>query len=108
MKIKLIINNRLEDDLYYDQFDPNLKKFVQNRKIKSYDEKKWKDGSVYEFNSLKEIQEFIDSCDINFTDEYAKNFNDYNWEEIDINYFIDPSEDNLMRLFIESHKECRD
>ena len=33
MKIKLIINNRLEGDLYYDQFDFNLKKFVKICKI---------------------------------------------------------------------------
>ena len=108
MKIKLIINNRLESDLYYDRFDPISKKFVQTRKIKSYDEKKWKDGSVYEFNTLKEIREFVDSCDIDFTDEYMENFGGYTWEEIDRNYFIDPSEDNLMRLFIESHTECID
>ena len=108
MKIKLIINNRLEGDLYFDQFDFNLKKFVQIRKIESYDEKKWKDGSVYEFNTLKEIKEFIDSCDIDFTDEYVKEFNDYSWDEIDIHYSIDPSEDNLMRLYIESHKMCID
>ena len=106
MKIKLIINNRLEGDLYYDQFDFNLKKFVKICKIESYDEKKWNDGSVHEFNTLKEIKEFIDSCDIDFTDEYVKNFDDYSWDEIDIHYSIDSSEDNLMRLYIESHKEC--
>lgn len=108
MKIKLIINNQLEDELYSAKYDPNTKKSVEIRRIKPYDESKWKDLSVYEFNTLKEMKEFIDSCDIDFTDEYVKEFNDYSWDEIDIHYSIDPSEDNLMRLYIESHKMCID
>ena len=108
MIIKLIINNNLEDEKYYEKYDFNLKKFVQIRRIEPYDEKKWKNGSVREFNTLKEMREFIDSCDIDFTEKYAENFSNYDWEEIDINYYIDPSEDNLMKLYIGSHREWRD
>ena len=108
MKIKLIINNQLEDELCSAQYDPNTKKSVEIRRIKPYDERKWKDQSVYEFNTLKEMKEFIDSCDIDFTDEYAARFCCWDWEEIDIDYYIDPSEDNLIILRIGSHSEWRD
>ncbi len=106
--MKLVIENVLEDELYYDFYDPNTKEFVKKRRIESYDEKKWKDGSVYEFNTLKEMADFIDSCDIDFTEEYAKRFGNWSWEEIDIEYYIDKSEDNLMILLISSHDEWRD
>lgn len=95
--------------LYYDLYDPNTEKFVKSRRIKPYDEKKWKDGSIYEFNTLKEIGDFIDSCDIDFTEEYEEyeDFSSWYWEEIDIEYHIDKSEDNLMVLLISSHSEIR-
>lgn len=108
MKIKLVIENYLEECLYGKVYDHNLKNHVEIRRIEPYDEEKWKNGSVYEFNTLKEVHEFIDSCDIDFTEEYADRFNSYDWEEIDIDYRIDPSEDNLMVLFIGSHQEWRD
>lgn len=107
--MKLIIRNLLEDGLYSDVYDENTKELVKKRRIERYDEEKWKDGSVYEFNTLKEMGEFIESCDINFTKEYEdRKFGEWSWEEIDIDYYIDPSEDNLMILMISSHCEWRD
>lgn len=103
--MKLVINNLLEDGLYYDFFDPNTREFVKRRRIERYDEEKWKDGTVYEFNTLKEMADFIESCDIDFTEDYEKRFSDLGWEEIDIGYHIDTSEDNLMVLVISSHNE---
>lgn len=103
--MKLVINNLLEGELYYDFFDPNTMEFVKRRRIERYDEEKWKDGTVYEFNTLKEMADFIESCDIDFTDDYEKSFSKWSWEEIDIEYRIDTSEDNLMILIISSHRE---
>lgn len=106
--MKLVINNLLEGGLYYDFYDPNAKDVVKRRRIERYDEEKWKDGSVYEFNTLSEMADFIESCDIGFTEDYGKRFSDWDWEEIDIDYYIDTSEDNLMILLISSHNEWRD
>lgn len=109
MKIKLIIENHLEDSLYYNKYVPDLGERIQQRRIKPYDEDRWKNNSVYEFNTLKEMKDFIDSCDIDFTDEYADvKFNCWYWEEIDIDYYISDEEDNLMILYIGSHEEWRD
>lgn len=109
--MKLVIKNELEHGgLYHDFYDPNTGKFVKKRRIEPYDEEKWKDGSVYEFNTLKEMCDFIDSCDIDFTEDYEEyeHFNSWYWEEIDIDYYIDKSEDNLMILLISSHAEFRE
>lgn len=107
--MKLIIKNCLEEDgLYYDFYDSNIEEFVKKRRIKSYDEEKWKNGSVYDFKTLKEMGKFIKTCDIDFTEEYAKNnFSRWFWEEIDIEYHIDDSEDNLIILSISSHEDFR-
>ena len=106
MKIKLIIKNYLENDLYYNEYDRDSKELVQKRRIKQYDEDKWKNDSVYEFDTLKEMKDFIDSCDIDFTDEYADlKFDRWSWEKIDIDYYIGDKEDNLMFLSIGSHSE---
>lgn len=110
MAIKLIIKNDLEDGLYVNVRELPGKMVVNRmRRIKPYDEEKWKDGSVYEFNTLKEVREFIDSCDIDFTDEYAeRSFSQWSWEEIDIDYEIGKEEDNLIYLYIGTHDEWRD
>lgn len=107
--MKLIIKNSLEgSDLYYKFFDTSTGEFVKKRKINQYDEKKWKNGSVYEFNTLKEMGDFINSCDIEYTEEYVDyEFSDCMYEYIDIDYYIDKSEDNLMVLSISSQLECR-
>ena len=109
MKLKLVIKNELENGLYYERYNPETNEFVSARRIEQYDENKWKNGSIYEFNTLKEMCEFIDTCDIDFTSEYANyEFSEWSWEEIDIDYYIDPSKDNLMIMIISSYHEFRD
>ena len=109
MKLKLVIENQLEEELYTQDYDPTINDYVRGiRRIEPYDEEKWKNGTVYEFDTLKEMFEFIDSCDIDFTKEYAESFGQWSWEEIDIDYYICPTEYNLMLLRIGSHPEWRD
>ena len=114
MKIKLIVKNRLEDELYIDVYKipGDVGKEMNEyriRRIKPYDEEKWKDGSIHEFNTLKEVADFYDSCDIDFTEEYADSyFDELHWEEIDIDYVISKEEDNLVELYIDTHDEFGD
>lgn len=108
MAIKLIIENELECDLYFDHYNPDTKETKKIRRVKHYDENKWNDGHTYEFNTLKEVINFIDTCDIDFTDEYGERFCEWDWEEIDIDYYIDSKEDNLIIMLIASHNEWRD
>ena len=114
MEIKLIVKNKLEDALYQDvsDFPADVGKDTSEyriRRIKPYDEEKWKDGSIYEFNTLKEVADFYDSCNIDFTEEYADSyFDDWHWEEVDIDYVISKEEDNLIELYISTHDEFRD
>ena len=114
MEIKLIVTNKLEDELYKDvcKFPDGVGKEMieyRIRRIKPYDEEKWKDGSIHEFNTLKEVADFYDSCDIDFTEEYADlYFDEWHWEEIDIDYVISKEEDNLIELYICTHDEFED
>ncbi len=91
-KIKLVVVNWLEKDLYY---EPNPAE--RSRRIKPYDEEKFKNRSVYYFNSLKDVGDFVKSCNIEFTEEYRKrNFTAWEWEEIYVRYLIDQTEDNTL------------
>lgn len=103
--IKLIIRN----DLYNYETKHVLEdgKWIEKeiRVVRSYDEEKWKDGRIYEFNTLKEVQEFINTCDIWFTDEKIDTFNCWTWEEIDKEIWIETCEDNLIVFCISSHEE---
>lgn len=76
--------------------------------IKPYDQEKWRDGKEYEFNTLKELKEFTDTCEIDFKDEVKVRFGNWYWMEIDKNLLIDISEDNKMRFIISCHGEWRD
>lgn len=76
--------------------------------VKPYDMDKWKDGRIYEFETLKDVKEFIDSCDIEFTDEVEEGFCDWSWMGMVFGNYIDPSEDNLMIFEISCHPEWRD
>lgn len=76
--------------------------------IKPYDMEKWKDGKLYEFKTLKEVKNFIDSCDIQFTDECVNSFSEWGWQELDMDYYIDDSEENLIIFSISTHQEWRD
>lgn len=112
--IKLFINNDLEGKEYSElhKFSNGIGSKMEKvyvRKFEPYDEDKWKDGKIYNFETLKEVINFIDTCDIDFTDEYAcMEFSTWNWEEIDIDYFINPKEDNRIDLYIGTHQEWRD
>ncbi len=107
MKIKLIIKNHLEDEIYYDHYSWKTRKIEKIRRIAPYDETKWNNNHVYEFDSLKEAKDFIDSCDIDFTNEYEKTFfGSFNWEVIRTDYSISSDEDNLLILDISSVEDC--
>lgn len=107
--IKLKIKNWFEEcnSVNIQEFSLETKEFVTIRRIEKYDKEKWKNEAIYEFNTLKELQNFIDTCDICFTEKYAERFGLWDWEEIDLNLYIDNSEDNLMVFDISSHQECR-
>lgn len=98
--IKLRIENYLEDRENYD--------YNGVEKFNDWDREKWRNGKIYEFNTLKEIKDFCDSCDIDFTEEYAKNFGSWEWEEINTEYDIDPNDDNMMIFAIMWSIEFRD
>ncbi len=108
--IKLKIKNIFEEigTLYNDVYSTETKNFVMIRRIEEYDETKWKNNAIYEFNTLKELKHFIDTCEIDFTEEYAERFDEWSWEEIDRDLYIDDSEDNLMIFVISAHDEWRD
>lgn len=65
--------------------------------IMEYDAEKWKDGKVYEFETLKEVSEFCSSCDIYFTDSFEDQvFDENDYWVLSKNYYIDDSEDNIL------------
>lgn len=107
MKIKLEIRNYLEDCMFEEIMNPD-ETTSKRRVLEPYDEEKWKNGRIYEFNTLKEVREFTDSCDIDFTDEYSASFCQWSWEEIDLETYISKDEDNLLIFEINSHEEWRD
>ena len=76
--------------------------------VKPYDMSKWKDGKIYEFNTLREANEFIESCDLEFTDKSEESYTRYDWYELIIKPYVDPSEDNLIILYISYDREYRD
>lgn len=99
--IDLVINNTLINDLMYHNRG-HIKTF------KPYDKEKWADGKRYKFDTLKEVKEFIDTCDIDFSEEYKKRFSQWGWWEIDRDLDILTSEDNLIQFHIGAHEEWRD
>lgn len=78
--------------------------------LKPYDEEKYKDGRMYEFNTLKDLNTFYKQAmeDIDWTEDHARTFGAWSWQELDLDLDIDDSEDNLMVLFISAHDEWRD
>ena len=78
--------------------------------LRPYDEEKYRDGRVVEFNSLKELKFFYEEArnDIRYTDEHEASFNEWSWQVIDLDLSIDESEDNLMILGISAHDEWQE
>ena len=78
--------------------------------LKPYDKEKFKDGRVVEFENLKDAEAFRKDAanNIEYTEEYAKTFSQWDWQEIDIDLRIVDSEDNTMLLVISAHDEWRD
>lgn len=78
--------------------------------LKPYDEDEFRNERVYEFNTLKEIENFRQEAlnSIDWTEEVRKSFSKWDWLIIDIGLQIDSSEDNLMILHISAHAEWRD
>lgn len=78
-----------EGPLYYvNDYEPDF--------IAPYDEEKWKDEKTYEFETLKDLHYFCETCDIKFADRVHKLENEWNWYELSFDIYIDESEDNLM------------
>ena len=78
--------------------------------LKPYDEEKYKDGRMYEFNTLKDLNAFYKQAkeDIDWREDHACTFGQWSWQELDFDLYIDDSEDNLMVLSISAHDEWRD
>lgn len=78
--------------------------------LKSYDEEKYKDGKVYEFDTLKDLNAFYKQAidDIDYKQDYAETFSTWSWQEVDHELEISDEEDNLMILSISAHDEWRD
>jgi hypothetical protein len=94
--IKLKIRNMFNDE----HLNPEL--------IKPYDKSKWADGLEFEFSTLFDIACFINTCDIDFTDEAKSTFNDYSWEVLDKTHFIADDEENTIIFEIGAHPEWID
>lgn len=106
--IKLRIDNYLENRNW--DHNKGINSDFQRyslEEIIDIDLEKIKNGRIYEFNNLKEVKEFIDSCEIDFTEEYEKHFDEWEWEEIDLTLDISDEEDNLLIYEIEAHTEFR-
>ena len=115
--IKLQIDNWFQKPEDYEEVIgtlPNGENIYMNHNfegadmIKAYDQEKWRDGKEYEFNTLKELKEFTDTCEIDFKEEVEERFCNWDWMEIDKNLLIDVSEDNKMRFIISCHEEWID
>lgn len=110
--VTLKIKNWLQKGRDYKEIDPSgvFAKINEsdNSLVKPYDTEKWKDGRIYEFDTLREVVEFINSCDIEFTEEAEADFTNWTWSELDLDHYIDPSEDNLIIFSISMHEEWRD
>lgn len=78
--------------------------------LKPYDEEKYKDGKVYEFDTLKDLNAFYKQAidDIDYKQDYAETFSTWSWQEVDHELEISDEEDNLMILSISAHDEWRD
>lgn len=78
--------------------------------LKPYDEEKYKDGKVYDFNTLRDLNAFYEQAidDIDYKDDYIESFSEWSWQEVDHELKISDEEDNLMILSISAHDEWRD
>lgn len=115
--IKLLIKNRFqkmtEEDLkcFKEEAEHTQVGCVYNPfYLKEYDKEKWRNGRIYEFNTLKEIKEFYNEAEeeIDYTKEHSDTFSEWTWQVIDITLDIDTSEDNFMVLRIDAYDEWRD
>ncbi len=114
--IKLKIDNWFQKPEDYERIvgqDPNGGNIYRchdfaNSIVAPYDMEKWKDGKEYTFDTLKELQKFVDTCDIDFKDAVKARFSNRIWTELDRELCIDASEDNTMIFTISCHDEWRD
>ena len=109
IKLK-IVNWFQKDECYKEQLDDRFWRVNESDSdyVKPYNEEKWKDGRIYEFETLREVLNFTESCDIDFTDEVKNAMCRWTWYELDFEYSIDASEENLMIFDISMHEEYRD
>lgn len=109
--ITLKIKNWFQKDRDYKETDDGRFYQVNNSEtsyLKPYDEEKWKDGKTYEFETLKDLVHFCDSCEIEFTDDILNAATDWNWDVLEKKFHIDDSEDNLVIFEIFMYEEWRD
>lgn len=109
--ITLKIKNWFQKDPSYEETSyvrPYIIKEGETDYIEPYDEEKWKDGKTYEFNTLREIVNFCESCDIRFKDEIVKTFNNRCWCDLYKRFCIDDLEDNLVIFEIFMREEWID
>nr|DAL27850.1 MAG TPA_asm: hypothetical protein [Caudoviricetes sp.] len=106
--VKLEIQNCINGDIkHLEKTDKTIYWLICE--LKGYDEEKWKHGKTYEFETLKELQVFVDSCDIDFTDESKDSFSGFYWYEIVKRLYIDTIfEDNTMILSLGISRKYRD
>ena len=72
-----------------------------------YDKETWKDGNVFEFPDLKSVDEFIQSCPIDFKPEVYQHDSEWTWHMVETVLYIDADEDALV-LQVSAGEDWRD
>jgi len=96
--IKLKIVNEIQRGTCY--FDASY--------IAPYDEKKWADNRIYKFRTLKEIVEFMDTCNIEFNARAKSSFTMFEWGSVNKHWYIDRRHNNQIVLYISAELEVLD
>lgn len=119
--IKVIIDNMFarEEKDFYKNHDPNDESYLDTLKeemfynLKPHNKEKIADGKIYEFENLKSVLKFVDevSNELHWTKEFTSDdskFNEWNWFNIEVEYSIESSEDNLIALHICGYEDYRE
>jgi hypothetical protein len=101
------IHNDLDNyDSYPEDIDSSRKKISWNKKYTPSDiARKYKNGRVYQFMTLKEVGAFLKEAkaEINFTEDYAENFSGYDCECIEFDIVIDNQLENVIHLYLDNY-----
>lgn len=100
------IHNDLDNYSYPEDMVPSCKAIPWNKKYTPSDiARKYKNGRVYQFTTLKEVGAFLKEAkaEIDFTEDFAENFCSYDYEYIEFNIVIDDQLENVVHLYLDNY-----